>query len=451
MSRNARRSGDTGIVQIPSVLRPVGRGVAGLRASARKGGADTSGLASVIELSFLASAGDALATVCLAGSQFFSVPLGEARSKVALYLLTTMAPFALLAPVVGPVLDRLHGRRVALGATMLIRAFLVWTLAGKLNSLALYPLALGLLATSRAFGVARSAVVPRVVPQDWPLVRANSRLSITSVLAGVIAAPIGFGVAHVLGYAWVLRACAVVFIIGTLAAFNLPGHVDRAAGEERARGLTGATVGGGSRWRHDLGRVPAALRTTCAMRTLVGFLTIFLAFLLRQSGGDLTGLGALAAAASVGSAIGIFLGGKLKRSKPEGLLVAGLILATAACVGTAIDYMTLTALLGMLLAATAASMGKLALDAVIQRDVEEAARNSAFARSETALQLSWVLGGAAGLAPLAGRLGFSIAAVGIAAALASELTSVARSRRQRRLDPGPRPATAPQARMPAGS
>jgi hypothetical protein len=236
-------------VQVPTLLRPFNRAFTGLRASARKDGADVSGLASVLELSFMSAAGDALATVCLAGSQFFSVPLGEARSRVALYLLTTMAPFAILAPVVGPVLDRLRGRRIALGATMLIRAFLVWTLAGKLDSLALYPIALGLLATSRAFGVARSAVVPRVVPESWPLVRANSRLSITTVLAGTLVAPIGFGVAHIVGYPWVLRACAVVFIIGTLSAFNLPSHVDSASGEERARGLGSATVAGGSRWR----------------------------------------------------------------------------------------------------------------------------------------------------------------------------------------------------------
>jgi hypothetical protein len=429
------------------MLHPLARAFSGLRTTARKDGADVSGLASVLELSFLSAAGDALATVCLAGSQFFSVPLGEARSRVALYLLTTMAPFAVLAPVVGPILDRVRGRRVALGATMLIRAFLVWTLAGKLDSLALYPIALGLLATSRAFGVARSAVVPRVVPDKWPLVRANSRLSITGVLAGTLFAPIGFGVAHIVGYAWVLRGCAVVFIIGTLAAFNLPSRVDSASGEERARGLTTATVAGSSRWRHVLGEVPQALRAASAMRALVGFLTIFLAFLLRQSGGDLTGLGALAAAASIGSAVGIFLGGKLSKRKPEALLVIGLMLATAACIGAAIDYMTLTALGAALLATMAASMGKLSLDAVIQRDVPEAARNSAFARSETALQLAWVLGGAIGLLPMAGRLGFSLCAVAIAGALVSELIAINRVRRR---SVGPAPTTtAASAEIPA--
>jgi hypothetical protein len=39
--------------------------------------------------------------VALAGTLFFSVPIGEARSRVALYLLLTMLPFALLVPVAG--------------------------------------------------------------------------------------------------------------------------------------------------------------------------------------------------------------------------------------------------------------------------------------------------------------------------------------------------------------
>ena len=60
-------------------------------------------------------AGDAMIAVSLAGTLFFSAATGEQRSNVALYLLVTMAPFALLAPVIGPALDRLQrGRRWAL-------------------------------------------------------------------------------------------------------------------------------------------------------------------------------------------------------------------------------------------------------------------------------------------------------------------------------------------------
>ena len=43
------------------------------------------------------------------------------------------------------------------------------------------------------------------------------------------------------------------------------------------------------------------------------------------------------------------------------------------------------------------SLGKLSLDALIQNDVREDVRTSMFARSETLLQLSWVIGGLIGI------------------------------------------------------
>ncbi len=52
------------------------------------------------------AAGDGMVAVALAHTLFFAVPLGEARAKVALYLALTMAPFAVLSPLVGPLLDR---------------------------------------------------------------------------------------------------------------------------------------------------------------------------------------------------------------------------------------------------------------------------------------------------------------------------------------------------------
>ena len=51
-------------------------------------------------------------TVSLAGTLFFDVGVGAARPKVLLYLLLTMAPFALVAPVLGPFLDRTRGGRL---------------------------------------------------------------------------------------------------------------------------------------------------------------------------------------------------------------------------------------------------------------------------------------------------------------------------------------------------
>ena len=104
--------------------------------SARRGarraaeGAGESGLSRLIELHAFNAAGDAAVAISLAGTLFFQVPTGEARGQVALFLGLTMLPFAIVAPLIGPFLDRFsHGRRGRSASTMAIRAFLCWVLA----------------------------------------------------------------------------------------------------------------------------------------------------------------------------------------------------------------------------------------------------------------------------------------------------------------------------------
>ena len=82
----------------------------------------TAGLSRLIELHAFNAAGDAAVAISLAGTLFFQVPTGEARGQVALFLGLTMLPFAIVAPLIGPFLDRFsHGRRWAIGATMALR------------------------------------------------------------------------------------------------------------------------------------------------------------------------------------------------------------------------------------------------------------------------------------------------------------------------------------------
>ena len=101
------------------------------RRAAAAEGADSSGLARLIELGALNAAADAAVAISLAGTLFFQVPTGEARGQVSLFLALTMLPFAIVAPLVGPLLDRFgHGRRWSIGATMAARAFLCWVMAG---------------------------------------------------------------------------------------------------------------------------------------------------------------------------------------------------------------------------------------------------------------------------------------------------------------------------------
>ncbi|MGZ6790728.1 MAG: MFS transporter, partial [Mycobacteriaceae bacterium] len=70
----------------------------------------------------------------------------------------------------------------------------------------------------------------------------------------------------------------------------------------------------------------------------------------------------------------------------------------------------------------ASALSKVSLDATMQRDLPEAARASAFGRSETVLQLAWVLGGAFGvLLPPTYWVGFTVIAVILALGTAQTL------------------------------
>ena len=99
---------------MPSLGKTVGYTVKGVRLTARggrrgtrwvsrrvmfarhRGGAGEAGMTRLLDLHAISCAGDTLVTMGLAGTVFFSVAADAARGRVALYLLITMAPFAIV-------------------------------------------------------------------------------------------------------------------------------------------------------------------------------------------------------------------------------------------------------------------------------------------------------------------------------------------------------------------
>jgi hypothetical protein len=419
--------------------RATGRRIRGLTNAQ---GAGESGLSRLIELGAVNAAGDTAFAVSLAGTVFFAVPSEQARDRVALFLLLTMAPFALMAPLIGPVLDRFrHGRRWAIGATLGLRGFLVWSLAASIatSSAWLYPAALGCLVASKAYGVTRASAVPRLLPKDVTLVTANSRISLAGVAGATVSAGIAAAFASI-GPQWSLRWAALVYTIGLILAIRLPSRVDSPAGEE----MTG-TAGRDARRRAVTAAVARAIRCNLGLRFVSGFLTMYLAFLLRDkpiSGVDGAVLaGAVIAAAGIGNSLGTLVGSLLKARKPEAVVLVVLLADAVVAVAVAILYgLPILITLG-LVAGLCSSLGKLSLDALIQRDVPETVRTSVFARSETVLQLSWVIGGGCGIVmPLIPRLGFGFLAAILIAVVLIVLRYQPTPRAAAPRTAGPRPA-----------
>ena len=456
-------------------------------------GAGRTGLAQLIELSAAGSVGDGFVAVALAGTLFFSTSVNQARSQVALALIITMAPFALLAPFVGPMLDRVqHGRRYILIGTMLARGLLCWGMAGAVqhnDTLTLLPAAFGVLVLQKAYGVTRASVTPRLLPEEITLVTANSRCALASLIATTIGVPVAAGIdalagGHETGAAWVLRVGTVLYLLAMVPAFRLPNGVDEpavdpeaqlaaehAAAEQAAPGHmasehaghtgqhNGQPVGPGpdagldgsggrdrpsGAPRRRLHRklfpkpvgpvVGEALGANFTLRAYSGFMIFFLAFILRTvhfgTVSDKLALAEMIAAVAIGGFIGTAIGAALRSRAPQ-VIVFGMLGVTLVVTTCCAIYFGLwAAVIVAFAAAVGQTLVKLALDSIVQREVSADVRSSTFAASETLHQLSWVIGGLLGL--LMSITGSGVAGLAVAAGgLALALGSLLLARRNR--------------------
>jgi MFS family permease len=393
-------------------------------------GAHESGLTALIWNQVLSYGSDAMITVALAGTVFFGASAHAQRGNVLLYLLVTMAPFALVAPFIGPALDRFqHGRRWTMAGTAVGRAILALIMAShSTDLLVLYPCALGSLVLSKAYVVVRAAAAPRLVPPGLSLTEANARMSIFGLGSTLVGGGLVGLVIKVTGsYTTGLVLTAIAFGVCAFFAFRLPPQVDSAvtAAPHRQEPRRPAKQPGvppfvrlrGWARRGFDERVVLALQGECALRFMSGLLTIFMAFYVEATAHGATAaaqLGAVIGAMGAGNMSGTALGTRIKVARPELVIVIGALGSAVTCLLAALLFSITVAVVAVYLGAVANSLSKIALDALIQRDVDEMLRSSAFARSETFLQLAWVFGATTGVVlpaqhPGQGALGFWVA------------------------------------------
>jgi len=237
----------------------------------------------------LMTAGDTMFAVSLAGSLFFSISPTAAKDKVLLYLLLTMAPFAVVAPALGPLIDRSRGaRRAMVVVSALGRAALCPFLARDFHSLLLFPEAFAMLVLSKVYLVTKGALVPEMAAQglldsasslpstgpsaphgpvgssspsrpseptdgataaaeqsdrsdkvDQPahadLATLNARLGLLASLSGFVFAIPAVIALKLGGAPWVVWLALLVFVAGAVAGLRLP--------VRRSRSIRGAPAG----------------------------------------------------------------------------------------------------------------------------------------------------------------------------------------------------------------
>ncbi len=410
-------------------------------------------------------AGDAMVTISLAGSLFFSISPNAAKGKIILYLLVTMAPFAIVAPVLGPLVDRsTSARRAIVAISTGGRAFLCLLMASDLHSLALFPEAFSILVLSRLYMVTKSTLVPVLTSDEYTasdrgsistsgqglatdrytassqdrvddpspinkrgepgyhegLATRNAQLSLLASLAGTVGTTLAVGILKGVGASWVLRVDILIYASGMVAGLRLPRYIGKirprqhqsdthvyeashneASNEDNYR----------DKWSHEsTEQVNAArqslwmkafvdpevllgLNVMSILRALVGFFVFLIAFGLRREHASMFWYGYVLVASGAGSLIGILLVPRLrKRISEQSLLTAAVWLVMigagiTASFGNVVAQGILAFTLGL-----GSSGAQPAFDAIVQRLVPAVQQGRAFARFQTRLQLSWVLG-----------------------------------------------------------
>jgi hypothetical protein len=405
-------------------------GIESFHRAASADGADKSGLTRLTYAVMANYAADAALAVALANTLFFAAATAESRSNVALYLLITVAPFAVIAPVIGPLLDRVQrGRRWALAGSFAVRAVLAVVMALNFDTWLLYPCALGILVLSKSFGVLKAAVTPRVLPTGLNLVRTNSRLTVFGLVASGVVGALASGVTLLAGSAGALLFTALVMLVGGWLCLRIPSWVEVTEGEVPTTLLyTQSADQPAAAKRQSMGRtVLTGLWGNGTIRLVTGFLTLFAAFVVKAHTESapleqVAMLGLVGAGAGLGSFVGNAAGARLQMGRPDAVVLRCVGAGLAASVVAALLPGIATAALAALVASAASGLAKVSLDATLQRDLPEASRASAFGRSETVLQVSWVFGGALGvLLPPTYWVGFTVVSVLAAAGLAQSI------------------------------
>ncbi len=329
------------------------------------------------------AAGDACVAVALAESVFFALPIGEARLRVALYLLLTVAPLAVAAPLLVPLLDRAGPRRLISFSAGAGRAVLAILLAPRVSTFGVFPLAFALMVLSKIHTITKNGLTVAYAPPDEGLVRSNARMGRVAAAGAILAAGPAVAALKLGNSRDALFLAATVYVVSALFNLRLP--------HPRVKPVEGVVVAKRGRMPH----LNVASAGTAVLRAASGFLLFLVAFALRRGGHHEPSywLGVLAGAATVGKYLGDFVAPKLPRMLREEGVVLGSIVGAGLAASLAFGEFRLWMLsLFAGVVGIATEFGVLAFQSLMQRSVPAQAFGRVFVRYEITFQLAWVIG-----------------------------------------------------------
>jgi hypothetical protein len=326
------------------------------------------------------AAGDSLLAISLADSVFFSLPVGQAQWRVVAYLALTMLPLAVAGPILVVPLDRAGPRRLISFLAAVVRATIAFSVAGSLDTPAIYPAALAILVAARVHGITKNGLTMAYAGPGEGLMRSNARLGRVAVAGALIAAPFGLGAVALWGAGGAMVLAGIVYSTCALVTLRLP-H-PRVTTEPKPIGrrgripiLTGPAIG------------------AAGMRAATGFILFLSAFAVRREGFPPSWFAAMAIAAAAGGFLADLLAPKLPETLREEFIVVGCTVAAGLGAFLAFQAFSLPVLaLFALTAGAATELGRLAFQSLMQAHAPEGALGRVFVRYEVMFQLSWVAG-----------------------------------------------------------
>jgi hypothetical protein len=369
-------------------------------------------------------AGDTLVTVSLAGSLFFSVSPTEAKSKVLAYLMLTFAPFAVVSPILGPLIDRsVNGRRIIVAISGLSRVVLCWMMSRHLNSWLLFPEAFAVLVASKLYVVTRGTLVPEMARTDqlsqstnsmdesgWPSANRpvssnkgfagfNAQLTLLGTGAGLMAGVLGGAILKALSASSVLQFAALVFLLAGVASFRL----------RKASPLRQRTIATAWELAHDgVNHIEVSwgLTAMAILRFAIGFLGFLLVFGLRNQHASLTWYAWALGMTGLGSLAGLAIVTRFHGTRDDATLLAWSHLVLAIVSGylvwnpSLIGQVLLSGVIGLV-----GAVAQPSFDSITQQHVAPGHQGRTFAKFAVRQQLLWVVGA---IIPVAIAMEFTI-------------------------------------------
>jgi len=361
--------------------------------------------------------------VALADSFFFDVDPNGARTKVLAFLLISFAPFLVIAPMIGPAIDRVRGgRRFIVQLVAGARIVLQLAMIPFADTVVLFPLVFMALVLQKTYAVSKSALVPAVVRSERELVEANSKLGLIAGLAGTVAVGPAIALQYSIGTGATLAYGALLFSVALFASLRLPQELAARPDVPSAASPEIATVG------LQLGWVALLI-----LRAAAGFMLFHLAFWFRtQEDGKLL-LGFAIAMSSLGTMAGNAVAPSLRRTLHEERMIAlALGLPAVAGIVAAIVGGNAAGIAVAAVVSFSSAIARLSFESIVQRDGPEANRGQAFATFETRFQLGWVIAAVLPvLLDMPGAVGFLLVGVVTGAAFVNYVVGVRADTAQR--------------------